>query len=260
MPIRDSLWFSFGGVRSDHMGVMNINTQTGLQEEPVYGSRRLTKKYVRGRTKPYVTDIEHEPMIIPVQFALTEEWKNDEDKLRDVVRWLTEPYFRELYFSSNINRRFFAMVVEEPTLIHNGLRQGYINLEFETSDFYSYSPEYITKTYDFTDSGSGKLVITNQGDEVCKPEIFAKTGNSGGSFSIKNITNGGQELKFEDLANDEQIYIDCENKDIISDIDDMYRYDNHNGIWLNLIRGKNNLEVSGDIKLRFRYRFKTLSY
>ena len=152
----------------------------------------------------------------------------------------------------------YAIYNDDPRIIHNGLRQGYVDIVMENIDAYTYSPIYETEIYDYTlnTSNGTELLLINYGDTICLPTIYVQI-ISGNSFSIINYSNGGQELKFNDLVVNEELTIDCENEEIETDLPLTYRYDNHNGVFLELIRGNNYLKVFGNIKLKFKMQFKT---
>jgi len=261
MTIKESLYFHYAGEPSTNYGIINVNVGTsGMLEEQFIANREILETTIRGRDKPYFQGLKKSPLIIPVSFAIEDKW--DENSIRDIARYLTNHnYYQPLYFSSNINRIYYALTVEDSTLIHNTLKQGYINLNFRCDSNTSYSPQYLSSLYDLSSNSitGTNIIFTNNGDEICKPEIFVEMVGNGG-FSIQNLSDGGQILEFTNLLDEEQIYIDCENEDIISNIsEDTYRYDNHiGGVFLEILRGVNQLVVKGDVKLRFRYQFKTI--
>lgn len=103
----------------------------------------------------------------------------------------------------------------------------------------------------------GAKRIINTGDRVCKPEIWIRKTNGSGSITLTNRTNN-QTLKFENLNNGEEIYIDNENEDIVSSLPSIYRFDDHNGVFLKLEVGENILTGTGDFELDIKLEFKTL--
>ena len=97
------------------------------------------------------------------------------------------------------------------------------------------------------------IEFDNQGDDILYPELqIIKFSN--GNLTIKNLTNGGKIFQFNNLVNNEIIYIDNQNRDIISNLYDT-RLDDFNNNYLDLVRGINRLEVVGACKLDFRYQF-----
>ncbi|MCG8499571.1 MAG: hypothetical protein MJB12_04065, partial [Firmicutes bacterium] len=58
------------------------------------------------------------------------------------------------------------------------------------------------------------------------------------------------------LLNNETVYIKNESEEIITDLIDTYRYQNHNGVFLKLRRGTNNLQVEGACNITLRYQYR----
>lgn len=115
----------------------------------------------------------------------------------------------------------------------------------------------LPRLHDFSITVTPTYLFVNEGDTICKPEIWIeKIGN--GDFSIINRTNNNQEFKFIDILDRELLYIDCEREHIETDINMKYRYDNFNNQYLELVRGNNILEFKGKFKVMFRYQFKTI--
>lgn len=115
------------------------------------------------------------------------------------------------------------------------------------------SPEF--KSFSF--SLLGAFIFDNTGDVVCKPELWITKRNGSGTIKLTNETNG-QTLIFTNLNNNETVYVDCENEDIMTDLPLRYRYDDHNNVFLELEVGENLLTGEGDFELTLRHEFKTL--
>lgn len=170
MTFRNALWFSYANIKSSDMGLINININSDMLEEPLVSERIIHEVKIKGNSKPYFQTIEYEPLQFNVSFAFEESW--DSKKLREITRWLcSQEYYQPLFFSSDINKIFYALVVESPTLIHNSLSEGYINLTFKCKDNFSYSPIYESKIFDF---------ITN-------PSIFSDNLSSGTLDNVETI-------------------------------------------------------------------------
>jgi hypothetical protein len=103
----------------------------------------------------------------------------------------------------------------------------------------------------------GAFKIINTGDVVCKPELWIRKKNGFGSIKLTNETNG-MTLELTDLNDGEEVYIDCENEDIVSSLPLVYRYQNHNNVFLELEVGENLITGEGDFELDMRFEFKTL--
>lgn len=150
ITIRDSLYFSYAGKRSVDYGIYNVNLNGGMQEESFAASREIVEDAIKTKDKPYFQQIKQSPLKFTVSFAFEEAW--DTQKLRNVVTWLTSPsYYEELYFTNDLatgpERLYYALVVDDATLVHNCLSQGYVKLTFRCDSPYAYSPILATDEY-----------------------------------------------------------------------------------------------------------------
>ena len=121
-----------------------------MQEEVFFPSREIVEEKIKGNDRPYFMHTETEPLKFSVSFAFEETWNTT--KIREVARWLTQHnYYQPLYFTNDLGlgaeRIFYAMVVDDSTLVHNCLKQGYINLTFRCDSPYAYSPLTTSRTY-----------------------------------------------------------------------------------------------------------------
>lgn len=103
----------------------------------------------------------------------------------------------------------------------------------------------------------GTTLINNNGDLTCKPELWIKKINGDGDIKLINESTN-QTLELQGLFDGEEVYLDCENEDIITDRPLTYRYDSHNGVFIELGVGENLLSGEGEFELDIRYEFKTL--
>lgn len=256
MTIRESLYFSYAGIKSTDYKLLNVNQNGGLFEETFLPTRSIIEEKVQGRDNPYFFGFDYSPLQFSVSFAFEDTW--DDDRIRKVCSWLKQPYYQPLFFSNDINRIFYCVVVDDSQIIHNGMKQGYLNLTFRCNSPYTYTPTTLSPTYDYSVNTSGTdLTFINLGSEPCQPDIWIqKIGN--GDISIVNLSDGGREFKFTGLVDQEELNVDCENQDIETNLSGTYRYNNFNNKFLTFPPGTNYLKVYGNCKLQFRYRFKTL--
>ncbi|WP_068620011.1 phage tail domain-containing protein [Paenibacillus tuaregi] len=184
MTIRESLFFSYAGRSSIDYGILNVNMSSGMLEEPLAASREILEESVRGRDRPYFQGIRKSPLKFNVSFAFEDSWNTA--KMNEVARWLTEhTYYQPLFFSNEIGRDperiYYALVVDEPNLVHNGLRQGYITLTFRCDSPYTYSPQLTSREYkwdqkpldvpisDFTTGNSAAMTTDGNGYLILNP-------------------------------------------------------------------------------------------
>lgn len=239
------------------MGIYNVNISSGMQSEPFAANRSIKEQKIRGNDRPYFQEILIEPLEFTVSFAFSDTW-NDE-QIKDVARWLTTPsFYSPLLFSDDLEKIYYALFIDSPEIVHNSLRQGYINLKVRCSDAYTYSPVY-QEIFDLSNNGTNgtQINITNLGSVKMKPivEIY-KVG--AGDINIYNLSNGNAEMSMIGLADMETVTIDCEAEDITTDIPLTYRYNNLQGSYLSLVTDNNYLLIKGKSQIRIAYQYKRI--
>lgn len=255
--IRESLYFSFANRKSTDFGIYNVSiSDGGLYEEQITANKSINEITVRGNDKPYFINVQKEPKTIQLRFSFLETW--NDDLIDEVIRWLNVDFYQPLCFSENLDRVYYAMPLDGINLIHNGLKHGYLNLTMRCDSPYSYSHDQVTEWYDFTTGNPFKkdiLTIENYGHFPIKPEIWIqKVGD--GDLTINNLSYANnKEFKFTGLKDGEELYVDCENEYIETNLPDTYRYDDFSDNYLELDYGNNVLKVTGSAKLKFGYRF-----
>src|SRR5690606_38099018 len=106
--------------------------------------------------------------------------------------------------------------------------------------------------------GNGDLYeFVNNGDYDIFPEIWIEKINNG-NFSIIN-ENTGEEFKFINLLNNENIYVHNEKEYIETSNSFIHRYDDFNNTYLRIIPGVNRLRFNGSANVKFRYQEKLLT-
>jgi phage-related protein len=260
VAIRSSEYFIFNGQKSEDFGIVNVNVNSGMQSEPFVAGRTIKEQVIRGRDRPYYFGIQLQPLEFTVSFAFTQPW--DSDLIKSVARWLTTPnYYVPMQFSDNLDIYYYCLCVDSPELIHNCLAEGYINLKFRCDGAYAYSPIYTTNVFDYSNNPSGgtQYKFENYGDVECQPIIYIQKIGTGDDIKIINTSNSGQTLILTGLQDQENIVVDCELNTIETDIPLTYRYSNHNGVFLSMVRGFNYLTIQGKCKLQWKYQFRILT-
>lgn len=257
--MKEGLNFVYDGIRSSEMGLMNVTVGGGFLEEPFLAERSIDEVQIKGRDKAYFRGISYSPLSFRLQFAFKDRY--DENSIRRVARWLNQTTYKEFYTEDNPNRIFMCMMNSSSSLMHNGLKQGYLEIEMRCDSPYSYSPIYKTnerQPLDFsanTEAGAA-YVFDNIGDVDCQPEMWLEKVGAG-DVRIVNLSDGAKEFKLTGLADKEVVYIDNENRHLESSLRDN-PYDLFNRGYLSLPWGANNLRIYGNVKISFRYRFRTL--
>lgn len=71
MPISESLNFTFNGVSSTTMGIVNCHINNGMCEEVFIPNRNLLETKIRGKNTPYFQEIEQDPLEFNLTFAIS---------------------------------------------------------------------------------------------------------------------------------------------------------------------------------------------
>lgn len=248
--MKESINFSFDGIASEDMGVYIVNENGGLFEENFLPSRSIIETKVSNRLKPYFNRVESKPLEFTLNFFI-EEWK-DRDGIRQVARWLFQDYYKPLIFESNPDRIFYAMVQGDSTLLHNGRKEGYVRLNIRCNSPYSYSHPTIIEDIDSADLSTNVL---NSGDLPVFPKFWITKTTSNGNISITH-EDTGETLTIKNLVKGEEVYINNEDEELISDMEmlGVYHFDDHNEVFLQFLEGANHLILNGDFKLAIEYQ------
>lgn len=249
----ENLHFTYNGIHSSTMGVLNARVDSGLFQEKFLPSRELREESIRGKDKPYFMGYDLSPFEFPLTLFVEDL---DRNKRRLLSRWLMVDYHKPLIFDGNEDRIFYCMYVGDIEHFHNGLNQGYINLTMRCNSPFSYTPIYSTNVYDLSNNipEGYEINFENYGDTICEPYIYLeKIGD--GDISIINLSDGGREFKMSNLMNGDELEIDNEVKSIETNVSGVFRYENHNNTYFRLLRGMNRLKVYGNCKLLFKYQF-----
>lgn len=251
--IKESLYFQYNEINSMDFGIMNVSIENNLYSEPFIAQRTIKEFKVRGNDKPYFSEIQRDPLSFSLTFAFEDIW--DDELISQVKQWLNQDYYKPLIFSELPDRIFYALVIDSPTLLHNGLKQGYVTLNIRCDSPYSYSP-MILKERNFSNYDINTLEIENAGDISIYPQIYiTKVGD--GDLTIDNY-NGANTFEFTNLVDQEELYIHCSKEYIETSIPNFYRYDSFNGNYMVLAYGKNKLKITGKCLIKFQYQYMFL--
>lgn len=250
--MRESLHFTFDNISSEDMGVVIASPNGGLFQETFLPTRRIIESSVTN--KRYFKRVESEPLSFSLTFYIA-EWR-DRDNLRQIARWLFQDYYKPLWFDTNPERIYYAIIEGDSSLFHNGCKDGYIELNIRCDSPYSYSPTQ----YASASSADGQMTIFNEGDLTIKPKARIKKSSVDGDIEIRNTTTS-QIIKFSNIQHDEEIFIDFENEEIVSSLQylNIYRFENFNNEWLELVLDENTLEFIGDFDIEFEYELTYLA-
>lgn len=258
--IRESEHFHFAGRKSTDFNIRNVSIEEGLYAEQVVAGKEIEEIYIPGRNEPYFFGIREEPKTIKLRFAFPNGWN---DKLiDDVIRWLNVDTYQPLYFEGDIDKVFYVIPIDGIDKIHNGLKEGYLELNMRCNSSKSYSHEIMTPIYD-TEKLSYKqdvdfpiIKLGNKGHFSTFPKIWIeKINDYHEEIIIYNKTNSNEMFKFEGIEIGEKLFIDCRKEIINTNKERTHRYDNFNDNYLELIYGENILAITNNIRIRFGLKY-----
>ncbi len=207
-----------------------------------------------------------------------------------MATWSTMSAPRSVYISpsfyvSNKLERYVADIKETVINVHNQKIEYFFRTSYNQVDWSAWEKFYVTSS-DFLNEStlSGLYVqfqislstthlslkpylqsleidlkpysfVENSGDLPIKPKLWIRKKNGKGNIALINHTTG-QRVEFKNLNNNEEVYVDNENEEIVSSNQTfgVYRYDDHNDEYLELAIGDNYLTSEGDFDFDIRYK------
>jgi phage-related protein len=254
MPtIKDSLYFNYNGISCKTYNLMNVNTDNGMYNETFHASRSINETKVKGNDTPLFSGIDEDPLQFTINIAFTRNW-TDAD-IDNVIVWLFQDNYKPLFFEDKPSKIYYCMPTGDASISHTGLKNGYLTVTMRCKSSKIYSPQQMTQLYDLsTNSGTYNVSINNTGHVDIYPEISITKVGAGKITFTKN----GEIFEVNNLTNGEQIYINCEREQIVSDAVGVYHYGDVVGDYFDMIltRGNNTISIQGTCKIQFRYVFK----
>lgn len=255
MPtIKNSLYFNYDGISSKEFNLIQISTSNGMYEEIFIGSRDIRETKVTGNDIPFFHGLDNSSLEFEMQIAFDGFY--DDVKINNIILWLFQDRYKPLYFEDNPDKIFYCMPISDSSIFHNGLKEGYLTIKMRCNSPYIYSPVYLTDLYDLSSNTvKYSIEISNNSHFNLFPEIFIEKVGVG-NITLTNVFNGGDILDILNLADAENIYINCKKEIIETDIIGVYRYDNVVGDFIELPIGNNIIQVEGKCKIQFRYQYQ----
>lgn len=255
-----SEYTTLNGVQLASLNIYVVRLESGLPTAPFLPSQEILEDYAMNNDVPYYFGTKKNPLELDVTFAkINGYWTWDER--REFARLLTPDNddYIEFYYHEEDEpiKVYYVKYMGGIDIASTYDRGGYITVHFRCDSPFAYSQTY-TRIDNLSSIVTPTLIsptFVNNGDDYLYPELWIeKVGN--GDVSIKNITNAGMIFLLEDLLDGETVYINNEDGSIESSLSDTYRYDNHNGNYIELVRGNNILEITGTCNLQWKYKYK----
>jgi phage-related protein len=244
--------FTKNGIYSEDMGVISCSLSSGMYEESLGANRNIVEQQNSFTDRRYFKRVSLDPIEFEMTIALMDD--TDESQIDYICEWLLNDYYEELYFEDEVDKIYYCIPTSQPTITHNGMNQGYITIHMRCFDGYLYSQE-ITKTFDLSTNPTEGTTITllNDGHVEVSPLVTITMNDT--SVKIINQTTN-ESTEFSQLLSGEIITLDNENEEIATNQVGMYRFENHNDVFIRILPSSTQFKVTGKCTLTFKYRTK----
>lgn len=253
MPtIKDKLYFNFDGIWSNDFKLLNVVLDSSMYDEQFVATREIVETKVKGNAKPMLHSVDTSPLQFEMNIAFESAYTDDD--IDKIIRWLFVDYYRPLYFEGKEDKVYMAMPVDDSTIVHNGLNEGYVTISMRCDSSNVYSPTVTTDVETVT--GEKTIQINMDGHFDTYPEISIKKLGAG-VVTITSLDDDGSIFEIRNLTNMEDLYINCEKEIIQTDIVGVYRFGDVIGEYPRLVFGLNGInrfKVEGDCEIQFRYK------
>jgi len=262
MTVKNYLNFTLNGISNEDLKIINCSVSSSLYEENFIFKRDLQTQYIKGNQRTMLTHIKENPLTIDLTFAFNDSF-TDAD-LRYLGRVLNSNFFIPIKFindstdETKVDKIYYILLNDDSRLYHTGINQGYVTLNFLTSSSYCFSDKITTETYNLSVNPTyTDIEIDNQGDVNLPINIFIEKVGSG-NISIVNTSNSNDEFNITGLIDGELISVSTEYKILTSSLTGVFRYNNSNLNFINMIIGENILRIIGNCKIYFEYQLRYL--
>ncbi|MFF3144571.1 hypothetical protein ACFVRU_23320 [Streptomyces sp. NPDC057927] len=248
-----SIEFTFNGRHSSEFGVWRVHLDNGLvTEDNFLGNKEVNSFKTRSSIRSYLTHINKEPLVIPMVLYFEENLNNENE--REVKKWLETDEFCELQFDDD-EFIYYAIVNGTPSLTHNAIDCGHLEIEFLTNSPYRFGKQRETKRYHSTSDTEYMYLddIINYGDLMCYPTFEIIAPNDINYLEIYNETTEQKFIldgNFKDLS----LYVFNELEELHSEAWFPTLYDAHNDKFISFNTGKNKIKIKGKCYFKMTYQ------
>ena len=251
--------FIFNGIHSDEMSVALVTFDSEIFNKYGLEFNQEISLSKGGRDMSHFIEGNVDIKEIELNIALIDDEDSplvwDDDTLIDVTNWLITDSFVEFISEDNIDLIYYFKTTKiVKNFTHD--KKGYLQVTFQPFSNSAYKK--FIKKYTFNNPGSFTVNNISYLREMYKPIIEIKNlGDKSNVISIENETLKNEPFVIQDLDNNELVKID-------GLLGTVYNENNDNLLmkcnrkWLQLTRGKNKINVSGDVEICIKCQFPTM--
>ncbi len=230
--------FVYDKISSEELEIFNVAIDTSELEEQLFINKTFNEIFLEQQDKYLLTNIDQDPIVLVLSFSFKAKW--DEDLIKQIVELFNTGYYKPLWFEDNPDCIFYCMYQGEAKLIHNALKEGYVEIELRCNDIHTYS-QIKEQSFNFVPEEIGIIEF----DFIDDYEINLSYQNLNGFSNI--INNELMYLKIIDESNGiasiiSKNQIDFTNVDFVAfNIKHNNIYNNYYSVF-SLVNNKDDLE------------------
>jgi len=244
-----SEYITINGINMWERDFYVVNQDSGLRNTPSVGRTEQILDYAINNKEPYFIGTKTEVLSFPLSFTTSTGKWSEQDKADFLEIILPENEdFLEISFGQE-EKFYFVKVNSEIEFLTVDNFSGFFSFEVISNYPYSFSREY---SLNINSTGSAIFLVNNTGDIATYPILNITKTNSVGPVSF--AINGQASLAFSTLLNAEEVYIDSYTEEIVSSLPLANRYSEWNNKTIKLQKGTNEILVTGNCVVLFRYR------
>lgn len=247
--------FIFNGIHSDEMGVSLVTFDSNAFNP--YGlsyNQGISVSKNRGDISHFVEENEEIPEI-ELNIALVDKYNNpiawDDNTIIEITDWLITDSFVEFISEDNVDLVYY---LKTKKIVKNFTKnkQGYLQVTlqpFSNLGYIKYNKKYV-----FNDKSSFIIDCLSTLKDY-KPIIEVKNlGDNLNIITLNNETTGEEPFEIRGLDNGEIATIDSLMGTVYNEYKDNLLM-KCNRKWLKLVRGRNKINVSGNVELCIKCQF-----
>ncbi len=247
--------FNFDGVDSESVGISIVRIDSGIPSRKYISGKEILETHPNNALSPYFFGVKYPPLVFRVTFTCEDDYMDD-SRLYNLANWLITNEYKPFISYDNPSKVFYCIGASESDFNTNGLGQGYFEVEFRCRDGFGWTVPTIVE-YDLSDiTVPTTIQVANHSNvlDMYYPEMEIALQSTNTAISLVNLSNDSYTFSFSGLTVEEKLTINNQKRKIESD-KSANRFDKFNKNWFKLIRGINNIQVTGKCVIKFKMQF-----
>jgi predicted phage tail component-like protein len=247
--------FNFDGRDSVSEGVSIVRIESGIPSRKYISGKEILETHPNNALYPHFFGVKYPPITFRVTFTCEDE-DMDDAKLYDLANWLITNEYKPFISYDNPSKVYYCMGISESDFYTNGSNQGYFEVDFRCRDGFGWTIPSIVE-YDLSDiTVPTTIQVINHSNvlDLYYPEMEIELQDTNMAVSLVNLSNDNYTFSFSGLTIGETITIDNQKRRIESDVS-TNRFDKFNKNWFKLVKGVNNIQVTGKCIIKFKMQF-----